>query len=109
MRNQIVVPTLPPTLDTLVAALCADYQRREKAIREGSVIHRVDTEYRYYNFKIYDAVAAIVGEGRCERIIKEIGGRIGYAHSALEEVSEVTYKKMKKEVKDAVARALHLI
>lgn len=99
---------LPKTLDALVVALCADYFRRKEAIEARSVVHRTDTEYRYYNFKIYDAAAEIVGESECELYIKEIGEHVGYAYSSVD-TSEQSYKLRKRLVKERIACALHLV
>lgn len=96
------------SLDTLVIALCFDYRRRQKAILERSVAKRTDTEYRYYNFKIFDAAAEIVGERFAERYIEEIGNRVGYAKTAIDCVSEITYKNYKRLIKDNIAKKLHL-
>ena len=96
------------TLDTLVIALCLDYGRRQAVIVGGEATKRTDTEYRYYNFKIFDAAADIVGEDMAELYIKEIGARVGYAKSEVEDVSEVTYKGYKRMIKDNIAKKLHL-
>ena len=96
------------SLDVLVRALCLDYSRRERAIAERSVSHRTDTEFRYYNFKILDAAAEVVGEENAEIYIKEIGERCGYAKSDIYPISEVTYKQLKRLVMDNVAKKLHL-
>ena len=96
------------TLDALVIALCLDYDRRRKAIEDRCATKRTDTEYRYLNFKIYDAVAEIVGERYAEIYINEIGRKIGYAKSDDLTVSEVTYKKYKRLAKDNIAKKLHL-
>ena len=95
-------------LDLLITALCLDYHRREKGIEEKSASKRVDTEFRYYNFKIFDAAAEIVGFDLAETYIKEIGTRTGYANSKLDFESEVTYKRMKQMVKRNIAIKLHL-
>ena len=96
------------SLDELVRALCFDYARRARAISERSVSHRTDTEFRYYNFKIFDAAAEVVGEAYAEIYIKEIGERCGYAKSDIYPVSEVTYKQRKRFVMDNIAKKLHL-
>ena len=96
------------SLDALVRALCFDYSRRERAISERSVSHRTDTEFRYYNFKIFDAAAEVVGEAYAEIYIKEIGDRCGYAKSEIYPISEVTYKQRKRYVMDNIAKKLHL-
>ena len=100
---------LERTLDSLIVALCADYPRMRAAIESRGVEKRVDTEYRYYCFKIYDAVCEIVGERLCEVFISEIGSRTGYAKSALYYFSETYYKETKLRVKESIARKLHLI
>lgn len=96
------------TLDTLVIALCLDYGRREEAILAKSVSRRTDTEFRYYNFKIFDAAAEIVGERFATIYINDIGRRVGYAKTELNCVSEVTYKGYKRMIKDNIAKKLHL-
>ena len=93
----------------MVVALCADYERRRSAIAERSVTHRTEMEYLYLNFKLLSAAEEIVGESRAELMIREIGERIGYAYSDLYEMSEVSYKKKKQEVKTNIAKRLHLI
>ena len=96
------------SLYTLVSALCLDYSRREKAIDERSVSHRTEMEFRYYNFKIFDAAAEIVGEDMARVMIDEIGSRTGYAGSACEGICEKTYKVKKKLTVENIARRLHL-
>ncbi len=101
---------LENSVDSLVIAHCRDYRRRAAAIEERSMPRRVDNELRYYNFKIYDAVASVVGEGRAEAFIREIGDRIGYAKSEfMDEMSECTYKEVKRRIKDTIAAALYLV
>ena len=96
------------SLDMLVVALCFDYSRRQKAIEERSATKRVDTEFRYFNFKMFDAAAEIVGDRDADIYIREIGERIGYAKSQMWQVSEVTYKNYKKLIKENIAKKLHL-
>ena len=96
------------TLDTLIISLCLDYTRRQRAIEEKSVSKRTDTEFRYYNFKMFDAAAEIVGERFALKYIEEIGGRVGYAKSKIDCVSEITYKNYKQKIKNNIARKLHL-
>lgn len=100
---------LAPSLDNLVTALCRDYPRQREAIDGGTADKRVDTEYRYYCFKIFDASAEIVGERLAELFIKEIGNRIGYAKTELYYYSEPYYKKIKLRVKQNIAKRLHLL
>ncbi len=93
----------------VVVSLCADYERRRLAILERSVTHRTEMEYRYLNFKLLSAAEEIVGDKDAELMICEIGNRIGYAYSELCDISEVSYKLKKQEVKTNIAKRLHLI
>ena len=61
---------ISPTVDGVVVALCADYGRRKRAIEERGICRRTDTELRYLNARIYDAVAEVVGEPLAEQFIK---------------------------------------
>ena len=106
MRNRNV--NKKSSLDILISALCLDFPRRENAISEALASRRTLTEYRYLNFKIFDAVKDVVGEELAMLYIKEIGENIGYANSRLDILSEVAYKQRKKEVKDNIAKKLHL-
>ena len=106
MRNRNV--TKGKSLDLLVTALCYDFPRREKAIREGLLSRRTLTEFRYLNFKILDAVGEVVEEPFIRIYINEIGENIGYANTKLDMLSEVAYKQRKKEVKENIAKKLHL-
>ena len=97
------------SLDSLVTALCYDYERRKKAISSKTNSYRTDTEHRYLNYKIFAAAAEIVGDEDAEQIIREIGKKIGYAKSEFYTLSEVTYKKYKRLVRDNIARKLNLV
>ena len=96
------------SVDEIVIALCADYERRDKAIREHTVTHRTEMEYRYLNYRIYSATTDVVGAELAGEYIREIGERTGYAKSRTA-LSERTYKEVKREVKGAIAKNLHLI
>ena len=95
-------------VDAIVAAFCADFERRESEIEKGELEYRVEMEYRYYNSKIYTAAVRVVGMADAMIYINEIGARIGYARSAVT-VSETTYKKRKRAVIDDIAASLYLI
>ena len=100
--------TLTNTLDMLIKALCADYERRERIITARDAERRVDNELRYYNFKILDAASEIVGERRAGIFIEEIGASRGYAASQLGYLSEGTYKQYKSLIKENIAKRLYL-
>lgn len=97
------------SLDWLVISLCADYRRREQAIRERTVSRRTAMEYKYINHNIFAAAAEIVTERYARVYIEEIGSRLGFAQSSHDAVSEARYKIEKREVKLNIARRLHLI
>ena len=97
------------TLDNLVTALCADYARRSALIQKGGLSRRVETELRYLNAKIIDATLEIAEDFELDDFITEIGSGVGYAKSRLSHISETTYKKRKREIKQNVARKLHLV
>ena len=71
-------------------------------------MRRTLMEYEYLNRRISDAAKEVAGDAYII-YIKEIGENVGYAQSAAEDVSEYTYKKVKKEVKINIAKKLHLI
>lgn len=107
MRNRNIVKR--SSVDLLVSALCLDFPRREKAIREGGVSRRTLIEFRYLNFKIMEAVGEVVTATEAMTYIKEIGENIGYAKTKFTELSEVAYKTRKKSIRDNIARKLHLL
>ena len=103
------LPLMDKGVERIVSALCADYERRSCAIRDGRVGHRTEIEYRYLNYKILDAARDAVGECEAEIFIREIGLGTGYAKSGHTFVSESAYKLRKAAVKLSIARALHLV
>ena len=96
------------TLDGLVTALCADFARREELLRHGNISRRVECELRYLNAKIIDATLEICDDSELDVFITEIGSSVGYAKSGIADISEATYKKRKREIKDNIARRLFL-
>ena len=98
------------TLDALCVALCADFRRRARTIAERSASRRTIFEYRYLNDHIFFATLSFVGERECAmRYIEEIGNKVGYANSFFaDEISEVTYKRRKAEIKRRILVSLHL-
>ena len=93
------------TLDDLVVALCRDYARRERRCDN----RRVGMEHKYINTRMREAASEVIGSRYAEMMIGEIGDRIGYAASGMEDLSESTYKRKKAEVKLAIARKLYLL
>ena len=66
-------------------------------------------QYRYLNYKLYNAACEVAGEDDALLYLEEIGDGTGYANTELLDVSEATYKSIKREVKINIARALNLI
>lgn len=100
---------LIPTVDAIVVALCADYERRKAAIKSHDCSFGAEMEYKYVNYKMLAAAQEIAGIAEAEIYIKEIGARTGYTNSLITDYSETTYKNRKKEVKSAIARKLRLV
>ncbi len=107
MRNRNVRKS--SSVDILVTALCCDFPRREKAIKEGGASRRTLVEFRYLNFKILEAVGEVVDNRYVMLYINEIGENIGYAKSRIDGLSETFYKMQKKKIKENIAKKLHLL
>jgi hypothetical protein len=97
------------SIECLITAIVADYGRRAEEIAKKELSPRVIMEYRYYNTKIYNAVAEIVGESQADRYISDIGGRKGYPRNGDIYYSEAIYYRKKQACKVGIARALNLI
>ena len=96
-------------IDAIVVALCADFPRRQAAIEARTARRRVDAEFRYLNFKIYEAVRRVcLDDEEAEVLIEEIGKEVGYARSRLDYLSEFTYKRYKRRAIDGIAEELYL-
>ena len=108
MRNRKVKIDKPDSVDLLVIALCRDFDRRKKAIDLGSATRRTLVEFRYLNFKILEAVGDVVEKDLVPIYIEEIGNNVGYAKTVIDGISEVSYKKTKKLLRENIAKKLHL-
>lgn len=95
------------TVSELVSAFCRDYDRRKEAIRQERCSRRVLTELKFINYKILEAAREIAGDD-AEIYIREIGNKKGFASSEAEWIGESTYKLMKAEVTQNIAKKLHL-
>lgn len=99
--------TLPWEIEIVVKGLCADYRRRCAVIEARGASYKVIMEYRFLNYRIFNAAIEIVGEREALSFIEEIGNGDGYAKSN-SHLSESVYKKRKKEVKFNIAKRLLL-
>lgn len=100
---------IPDTVGVLVRALCLDYPRRSEVIENHTARGRVENEMKYYNYKIYDAVAEIIDEKMVEDMISDIAQRRGFSNSKINSISETTYKIRKQEAVYNIAKGLYLI
>lgn len=98
------------SLSAVLEALCLDYDRRRLAIAQGRLSRRVLHEYRYLNDRILYAAFSVTGDIELSHVyIREIGERIGYAYTVLEEVSEITYKRRKALIRRRILEELRLL
>ena len=100
---------IPDTAKAVVRALCLDYPRRRDIIENHTAKGRVENEMKYYNYKIFDAVAEVIDEKMVENLISDIGERRGYIYSEINSISETTYKIRKQEAVYNIAKGLYLI
>ena len=96
------------TLDYLIIAICRDFRTRQRAISEKSFKRRTLMEYEYLNRRLIEAASDVVGDDY-ETYIDEIGNKVGYAYSEIDDISETEYKQRKREVKISIAKRLHLM
>ena len=96
------------TLDYLIIAICRDFRTRQRAIEGKKFKRRTLMEYEYLNRRLVEAASEIVGDDY-EIYIDEIGNKVGYAYSEIDDISETEYKQRKREVKISIARRLHLM
>ncbi len=97
------------TIRDVVVALCKDYFRRASAIENHTAEPRAENEFKYYNYKIYDATAEVVGPRYAEQFIDDIGKKRGYWDSETDILSENAYYYRKRVVIHNIAKKLHLI
>ena len=108
LRYGYIKGHIVPSLDALICALCADYKRREEMILSGDISVRTSAELRYLNYKIKNAISEVTAGYSVDTFITDVGLRRGYAHSELEGMGEVLYKQTKTQIKENIAKTLHL-
>ena len=91
------------SLDKLIVALCADYERRKTAVNKKLVGRRVRMEYSYINSRMLEGAGEIAGAALAEVFIDEIGSGTGYAYSRIDCLGETTYKLYKKDIKEILS------
>ena len=98
----------PQSLKKLIRAVAEDYERRSVKLISGTPSRRMRMEYAYLNSKIYEGALEIVGPILADTFIREIGGGVGYAKSAVDCMSEATYKKCKGDITCNIAKKIYL-
>ena len=102
-------PVMEKSLEEIIIALCADFDRRKLAIEEKALPKRVLLEYKFLNLRILEGAMDAVGIRAAKIFIDDIGARRGYAKSSVDWLSEPTYKITKAAVKRSIARKLSLM
>lgn len=100
---------LPPEVRQVVVALCADYDRRERALRCHSATPDVLSLYETLNRGIDRAIAEICEARICTDMRRDIGAKRGARRTPLYFMSEGTYKRRKRDTQHRIAETLHLL
>ena len=97
------------SLEKMIVALCADFERRTEVINKRNAPYNVIMEYRFLNYRILCAACEIGGDKHAMGYIRDVGEGRGYAKSELSVLSENLYKIRKREVTINIARRLSLL
>ena len=92
-----------------ICGLCGDYDRRERAIAEGTEHIYTLLEYRRLNEAIDRAISSVCEEDICHIMRKEIANHIGCRYTKIPYRSNSSVKRLKQRSMLAIARELHLI
>ena len=100
---------LPKSVVEVVRGVCADYERRENAIKYSSITGEVLDRYIEFNSAIESAVSEISTDLR-RIIIQDVADNVGYDFSqcSLAMARKTYYQKKRKFIHD-VAEKLFLI
>lgn len=100
---------IPTSVVEIVKTLCADYNRREQAIKYGNVTGSVLARYVELNAIINTALEE-VEVGIRQDILRDIQSRRGYDFSPCSYcISKNTYYKRKKKLIYDIAKSLSLV
>lgn len=100
---------VPSGVARMVNAICADYYRRDREIRDGNIKEGVARRYVEFNVAIDNALCDIE-EGIRFEILRDISENRGYLKSSVQSIISKNgyYNRRRKLVRD-VALALDLI
>ena len=104
-----MVSKIPVTVERIVDALCADYDRRRNAISGGGLESDTDEFYRELNSAIEESVSESCEEGIRAEMLRDLKLRRGYNRSMMYGISEGAYKRRKRLAKYIIARRLNYI
>lgn len=100
---------LPRSVVEVIRGVCADYERRENAIKYSSITGRVLDRYIELNGAVDEAVSEIPADMR-KNIIEDVADNIGYDFSQCSAVmARKTYYLKKRKFIHDVAEKLFLI
>lgn len=100
---------IPNTVVDEVRYICADYFRREKAVKIGSVSGELLDNYIRINKKIDQALSDVLEEGTRFIMLDDIANRRGYEYSrASQKMGRVSYFMKKRKIIYIIAKYLLL-
>lgn len=100
---------LPASVANVVKSICADYGRREEAIKFSAITGPVLARYVELNAAIDTALEAVEA-GIREQLLADIASGTGYENSNLAALmAKNTYYSRKEKVVREIARGLALI
>ena len=101
---------MPKGVVTITTAICADYDRRARAIRAGIDDESVRTTYERMNGWVDSALAEIEEPGIRAEILRDMVNRRGYEKSAAQLfICENSYYARRRMVLYLVAKSASLI
>ena len=100
---------IPTSVVGMVNALCADYERRARAVRSSSVTGAVLETYVQLNAVIDEALEE-VEVGIRKDLLRDISEGRGYARSGAQlQVSKNTYYRRRRKLIHDIAKLLSLL
>lgn len=100
---------IPTSVVCIVTAICADYERREKAIKYSNITGAVRARYIELN-SIIDAALAEVEAGIRVDLLCDIANGRGYARSPTQcAVSKNAYYRRRRKLIHDIAKELSLL
>lgn len=100
---------LPPEVNNVVVALCADYDRRAELLRRHEAPAEVLELCYRLNSGIDRALAEVCEEGIRNDIRRSIAERRGARRSLLPILGEGAYKRRKRDSEYRIAEVLRLL